>query len=209
MWRRVYRIVVAMVVVRFRWAPLTWGVNGARHQSCLRIDVVSCTSTRVGPRVLSLMNVGLTRSIDDGYWRHWTRPATGPELFAAAAKRLLLGSDRHIVAKWLRLRLLKFLATNWALISWLVLTVLPQYPHTVVRHLASAYGLRPTSLIVAVTSSSSVRVCPFGHPSVCLSALTIFSLSCWSVCVSHALSPLGHVGFLHFPPACRLCLLWA
>jgi len=54
--------------------------------------------------------------------------------------RCTLPTRALTVAKWLRLRAF-FLATDWTLISLLVLTILPQYPHTVVLHPASAYGL--------------------------------------------------------------------
>jgi hypothetical protein len=51
------------------------------------------TSTMLAPRVLH-------QSVDVYHWHHSIRPAIGPELFAAAAERLLLDSDRQTVAKW-------------------------------------------------------------------------------------------------------------
>ena len=111
------------MVVRFRWPPLTWGVV---HDSGL----LSCLTLR------QCWHQGYLawwtwrhQSVDVYHWHHWIPSATGPELFAAAAERLLLDSGRQTVAKWFGFSpFLHSLPRAWALISWLVLTVLPQYP---------------------------------------------------------------------------------
>jgi hypothetical protein len=115
MWRRVYRIVVVMVV-RFRWAPFTWGGS-----AWLRIAVVSYTSTMLALGYLAWWT-WCHQSVDVYHWHHSIRPAIGPEFFASALERLLLYSGRQTVAKWFGFSpFLHSLPRAWALISWLVL----------------------------------------------------------------------------------------
>ncbi len=95
-------------------------------------------------------------SVDVYHWHHSIRPAIGPELFAAAAERLLLDSDWQIVLKWFGFSpFLTFLAT---VLGTVLLTgaCSSRNTHTLLSSpiLPRSTGLRPTRLVVAVISKT-------------------------------------------------------
>jgi len=99
------------------------------------------------------MNV--VSSIGDVYhWHHSIRPAIGPELFAAAAERLLLDTGRQTVAKWFGFPLfLTFLPTGLGT-DLLAGSCNCRNTHTVVQLFSTCHGLpiSVTSLVLAVSS---------------------------------------------------------